>query len=397
MTKIIRSHGCKLWVSVIMTAVMVLSLCAGIGIIWKTEKIGDASASQVVEYAAAQADVGTSANPFTIVEIVPNLKMAQFGYLVGGQEPVDLDAVYAADRASSTSGGYTAVSTWIDKVDSDVPVKTEFAEKIPGIASIEYNGTTFVASEINWLPENPMTQYGYFEYVSDESGEYRLSEDTYTEDGQTYHTYSVDVGAGHYRWVGYDYVHCSGINESDRKRCLDYIDENLSRLTDERNAELASAKNSGSAPFDRIYSYLENRDISSGYVKVLKNKELFKTYALGLAYRNDDIKNDPETTAYKFLGWYKDSYGVEPFSISAEGFTDDITLYAKWMPVYPDGEVESYTIRFTSDGDPINMPSDIGNICYDSYICAPDKIPVPAGIRIRDARKELCLILTAPK
>ena len=38
-----------------------------------------------------EADLGSAENPFTVLEIVPTLDQAQFGYFIPGCEPVDMD------------------------------------------------------------------------------------------------------------------------------------------------------------------------------------------------------------------------------------------------------------------------------------------------------------------
>ncbi len=103
MTRIGRNKYFKMVIGFVMTIVLVLSLFAGIGAIWINEETHVASADTDMLNASnkyvvpagkagsvSDSTKGTETNPFTVLEIVPNHNMAQFGYLVGGQEPIDL-------------------------------------------------------------------------------------------------------------------------------------------------------------------------------------------------------------------------------------------------------------------------------------------------------------------
>ncbi len=102
MARISRSRNFKFITGILMTLVLVISLFAGLGVIWVNEDVHVASADTDMiadgKYvvpggtagSVADSTKGTDANPFTVLEIVPNHNMAQFGYLVGGQEPIDL-------------------------------------------------------------------------------------------------------------------------------------------------------------------------------------------------------------------------------------------------------------------------------------------------------------------
>ena len=51
--------------------------------------------------------MGSKENPFVVLEIVPNMSMASFGYLVSGQEPIDIEEAYKQDEnIESLLGGF---------------------------------------------------------------------------------------------------------------------------------------------------------------------------------------------------------------------------------------------------------------------------------------------------
>ncbi len=109
-----RSGVFKMLMGSIMTIVMILSLFAGIGAIWVSEETDLASADSAIydgsKFIAPgkSGTKGSSTNPYFVLEIVPDESMAQFGYLIGGQEPVDLTEL--ADDAAATS----YLNKWIE-------------------------------------------------------------------------------------------------------------------------------------------------------------------------------------------------------------------------------------------------------------------------------------------
>ena len=107
MGRIRNSRYAKMTVGIVMTLALVLSLFAGVGTIWVNEDTDSAYAGVVDpsngKYnptpTSGTAALGSSENPFVVLEIVPNENMAQFGYLVNGQEPVDLRTLAAEDES----------------------------------------------------------------------------------------------------------------------------------------------------------------------------------------------------------------------------------------------------------------------------------------------------------
>nr|MCR5103474.1 DUF5057 domain-containing protein [Eubacterium sp.] len=187
MTRIGRNKFFKMAIGFLMTCVLVISLFAGIGAIWVNEETHEASADTdmldasnkyVVPAGSAgsvnDATKGTASNPFTVLEIVPNHNMAQFGYLVGGQEPIDL-------LKFALSEDY---DTYHDKLSEYMDIEPLTAEDATNVFNdhrvegetytlkkgAETETLTFGDSKILWVEDTgATTQYGQYEKVA--SGE----------------------------------------------------------------------------------------------------------------------------------------------------------------------------------------------------------------------------------
>ena len=194
MTRISRSTHFKTIIGVVMTLVMVISLFAGIGAIWVNEDTGIASAATVIKdkngvFANPKTDkkqpLYSEKNPFTILEIVPNPTMAQFGYLVEDQEPIDLLKLSkneaAVNRYQSLLNEYVAVSY----LNTD-PLCYEFDNLLGTPHEIKYGSKKSQKIESNsdklvWSnTSDKLKQYG--EYVYDANGEWVVVERNATGD-----------------------------------------------------------------------------------------------------------------------------------------------------------------------------------------------------------------------
>ncbi|MCR5685581.1 MAG: InlB B-repeat-containing protein, partial [Lachnospiraceae bacterium] len=194
-----------------------------------------------------------------------------------------------------------------------------------------------------------------------------------------------------YRWEGRNYEDCISMSDTDQASYRDYMSKNNLLLVDKGtyDGSLKAQSEAGTGAFSNIKARRDDRTVYEAYVKVLKNKEIFKTQSLGLGYVGSDIRNDYETTGYKFLGWFKDKYGVNPFNITSEGVVSDVTLYAKWLPEFAGRERRDYvyTITFSgnkgldvpADAEVKNLPADLTDIYGGGYICQPENIPILDG------------------
>ena len=83
-----------------------LLLLAGVLIIGLSYFTSAASHNEESVVKDRSASLGSDNNPYTVLEVVPDEAYAEFGYLIGGEEPVDLNA-FMTDNLN----GATAVET----------------------------------------------------------------------------------------------------------------------------------------------------------------------------------------------------------------------------------------------------------------------------------------------
>ena len=140
-------------------------------------------------------DLGTKNNPFVVLEIVPNMSMAQFGYLVSGQEPIDIKSMVAADDGTNAA----KLSDYL-KIEADKKHEVkEFSSIVTAvdwsytykISGTDTKKTVYFGDFIWTLPgTGRMTQYGTFERSTEADSDYVLRE----KETATYNT------------IGYAYV-----------------------------------------------------------------------------------------------------------------------------------------------------------------------------------------------
>lgn len=178
-------------------------------------------------------DIGTAENPFVVLEVVPTLEQAQFGYFIPGCEPIDMDAA-AADGKNVNLNSKTLesflnltdnfdintvdkhVDEWeISRVYEDIPKNT--TAKIYRGAYAERTEASFNYAE-NQEPENCWYQdagdsnsleKGCFEFVGEGKGCFNLGTassastdvtDVQDADGNFYSFTYVGAGNGSYQW-----------------------------------------------------------------------------------------------------------------------------------------------------------------------------------------------------
>ena len=105
-------------------------------------------------------ETGEEVDPFTVVEIVPYKGMAEIGYLVGGQEPVDQELMTFSEASYlfnflSDGGANSAISVYRSY--------TEKPLTIPGVADTDW-----------WMAYTQINQAGFLEPANDSSARYRL-------------------------------------------------------------------------------------------------------------------------------------------------------------------------------------------------------------------------------
>ncbi len=181
MARISRSRNFKFITGILMTLVLVISLFAGLGVIWVNEDVHVASADTDMiadgKYvvpggtagSVADSTKGTDANPFTVLEIVPNHNMAQFGYLVGGQEPIDLFRLTLNSADYETYHEKLAEYMDIERLDPDkaANVFNEYVKE--GETYTVFDGSTettlpYGDGKLLWeVNKGAATQYGQYE------------------------------------------------------------------------------------------------------------------------------------------------------------------------------------------------------------------------------------------
>ncbi|MDF2511805.1 MAG: hypothetical protein K0S04_1671 [Herbinix sp.] len=350
------------------------AVCIGVGFLvsviwfsfkmpWNSVAAGVVNSNGVFTIPDKTGTLGTNTNPFVILEIVPNENMAQFGYLVGGQEPIDLSAAYQSpDREVVKS----AISSYMTTVPAnDTVIKQEFVANISVADSTAYYWDYYVNAN----------QYGYYERLSTKTGNYDLTTTTRTVTDpntlitKTIYKYKVNVvtaGTGWYKWVGYGYVESSALSDTTQYQ---------------NSVESETVLNGSSQQLRKIYGYQENVAVHNAYEITKVNNELFKKYALGLAYKDNDASKGEDSTAYNFVGWYQEPEGVNPYNQS-DAISGDVTLYAKWKTIYSSGSDSFYTITFHANAgsdEVLKLPSSITYLNKDDSIIKPKNIPLRKG------------------
>ena len=107
--------------------------------------------------AISNGSVGTNANPYDIVEIVPYKGMAQLGYLVGGQEPIDINSL-SVECPELNRFTVSSPSQSILQFEAELKKKSEL---IPG-----------VDDESEWY-KTTEERSGYFEWLGVGLGQYK--------------------------------------------------------------------------------------------------------------------------------------------------------------------------------------------------------------------------------
>ena len=371
MAKLSKSRKLKMLVGTVMTVVMVISLFAGIGTIWTNEETNYVSASVLdgngkfitPGSTVDSTDKGTNEDPFVVLEIVPQESMAQFGYLVGGQEPADLDALILDDiRAKQANPDATQNSSylkaWLDLSHGDTPVATEFTNLISGV-KYKKNKLTYLGSDLTWIDYADATQYGYYKKVTSGSGSYNLDikESEIEGDGEDY---------GYYPETDPTYVSTKKYEDLTAEE-LENFDQSWLEGKSAENGDYIIAANGdiylkvteGEGTYSsKIYTKVDQGDgeYSLDYERVEDNKGdwkfemadfngyLIKYDLNGVSGSIEDQNIDEGDTISEpagfevnsvhdnctLEGWYTDTEFKHKYTFGSE-VTSDLTLHAKWM------------------------------------------------------------------
>lgn len=178
-------------------------------------------------------DIGTVENPFVVLEVVPTLEQAQFGYFIPGCEPIDMDAA-AADGKNIKLNNKTLesflnltdnfdietvnkhVDEWeVPRVYEDIPKNTTskiYRGAYPERTEASFNYVANQEAENCWYQEagDPESlEKGCFEFVGEGNGCFNIGtagtaatdvSDVQDADGNFYGFTYVGAGNGNYQW-----------------------------------------------------------------------------------------------------------------------------------------------------------------------------------------------------
>ena len=153
------------------------------------------------------APLGSEENPFTVLEIVPTLDQAQFGYFIPGCEPVDMDKVNLNYKTTqglfayneSLKGVFSVKSEDIYSFYEDIPENTPYYMYV-GDAK-DYHSKDFENGYLNsqdnencWLFDSSKKVQGYFEKVEEGSGDFSVYKADWYPHNQIPQQYAVSLG-----------------------------------------------------------------------------------------------------------------------------------------------------------------------------------------------------------
>jgi uncharacterized repeat protein (TIGR02543 family) len=319
----------------------------------------------------SSSSLGSDSNPFVVLEIVPNESMAQFGYLVDGQEPINLFTAMTTGTSTEKNAVTTALLNYMTvSLDNNTILKQEFVTGIDNQEWLNYY----------WNYNVNANQYGYYEKLSDKTGDYDTTlttksvTDSVTKVVKTVYEYRigpVKAGTGSYQWVGLSYADSSSLTNTST-----YLGA----------IESDTPLNASDTLLKKIYGYQQNVAVYNAYKGTKINNELFKKYSLGLIYKDNDFQKGEDSSAYEFVGWYKEPECVNSFNKS-ENITSNMTLYAKWKTVYSSGTVKQYTVSFDANAGTdlvIHIPANLEFLNLNDSIVEPDGVPLRDGYVFTD-------------
>ena len=103
-----------------------------------------------------------------------------------------------------------------------------------------------------------------------------------------------------------------------------------------------------------LTNYLTDNLTDHAEVPVYTTEKITETIANDLNATDLDAINAPKRTGYNFTGWYTDTDYKQLFNAD-ETITKDITLYARWEPVYHPLTVTGGTATVEKDGQSLNI------------------------------------------
>ena len=189
---------------------------------------------------------GTEDNPFFILEIVPYDGMAKVGYMIDGQEPLDVHAM-ARD-------------------EEYVPGESQFYTATSGVRFDFWNDEKPTTDKWQSITPGKTNQYGVMTRVENGMGDYKRVE-TVDEDGNTVVTYEADFN-GNFEWAPLTIEECLA-------------------LGDDGETEYNEINDPVDTVGDWVKMYFEDVEYVTGYGKTLEHNDVFLRESVGLAYEFD--------------------------------------------------------------------------------------------------------------
>ena len=170
--------------------------------------------------------LGSAKNPFTILEIVPDVESATVGYLIKGSEPRNLLSIGASDKSKpeSAAGIYAAAFASETSPSSSIgdPIEAHVFKQDQGnIGTVPESGFTekndTYKSESEPGTNMAFSEYGYYSKVTPGTGNY-----TYNATKGCF----VPTLAGDFAWTSVGEFRYVGLGKGNCSRIMYYVDGN---------------------------------------------------------------------------------------------------------------------------------------------------------------------------
>ena len=170
--------------------------------------------------------LGSTENPFTILEIVPDVSSATVGYLIKGSEPRNLLSIGAADKSNpeSAAGIYAAAFASETSPSSTIgdPIEAHIFKQDQGnIGTVPDSGFTekkdAYKSESDPGTDMAFSEYGYYSKVTPGTGTY-----SYNDTKGCF----VPTLAGDFAWTSVGEFRYVGLGQGNCSRIMYYVDGN---------------------------------------------------------------------------------------------------------------------------------------------------------------------------
>ena len=159
--------------------------------------------------------LGTSTNPYTILEIVPDVESATVGYLINGDEPNNLLAIGATNKndPESAAGLYASAFASASSKESEIGDYTDayiFDNDKGSIGTVPQSG--FIEkkdeyqSEVAPGSDMAYSEYGYYTKVTSGTGNYRYNNGCFEPYYGGDYTWTK---LGEFKYVGFGQGNCS--------------------------------------------------------------------------------------------------------------------------------------------------------------------------------------------